>query len=125
MEQNDQPFSYTYSSGQQEEVQRIRKKYLPSEPDKMEQLRKLDQSVTKRGMILSLAVGILSTLVLGVGMCCTMVWTSLFIPGIFIGVLGIIGMGAAYPVYSAMVKRQRKKIAPQILRLSQELINNR
>ncbi len=116
-------FSYTYSAKQQEEIKNIRKKYLPKEEDKMEQLRKLDQNAAKPGKIVSLTLGIVGTLILGVGMCCTMVWADkLFIPGIVIGVIGIAAVLAAYPVYTHITKKQREKIAPEILRLTEELM---
>lgn len=116
-------FSYTYSAKQQEEIKNIRKKYLPKEEDKMEQLRKLDQNAAKPGKIASLTLGIVGTLTLGVGMCCTMVWADkLFIPGIVIGVIGIAAVLAAYPVYTHITKKQREKIAPEILRLTEELM---
>ena len=54
---NKNTFTYTYSAKQQEEVQRIRKKYLPPEEDKMEQLRRLDRSSTRKGTIVSIIVG--------------------------------------------------------------------
>lgn len=118
-------FRYTYSASQQAEIKRIREKYAPptQEEDKMERLRRLDASVTRPGAIVSLTVGIISTLLLGVGMCCTMVWTgALFIPGIIIGVIGIIGVIAAYPIYNRITKKQREKLAPEIMRLSDELM---
>lgn len=34
--------------------------------------------------------GILSTIVFGVGMCMTMVWSNLMLPGIIIGIIGIV-----------------------------------
>ena len=113
--QEKDSFHYTYSAKQQEEIARIRQKYAPPEEDKMETLRKLDASVTRKGMIVSL------TLILGIGMCCVMVWDGLFIPGIFIGMLGILGMIAAYPVYTHITQKQREKLAPEILRLTDEL----
>ena len=67
MEEKDKKFTYTYSAGEQEEIKNIRQKYLPPEENKMEQLRKLDESATKKGTIVSLIVGIISTLVLGIG----------------------------------------------------------
>lgn len=53
MDANGKTFTYTYSASQQEELKSIREKYAtPTEAeDKMEQLRKLDASVTKPGMI--------------------------------------------------------------------------
>ena len=123
MENKNETFTYTYSSKQQEEIRNIRSKYLPKEEDKMEQLRKLDQNAAKPGKIASLTLGIVGTLTLGVGMCCTMVWADkLFIPGIVIGVIGIAAVLAAYPVYTHITKKQREKIAPEILRLTEELM---
>lgn len=49
MEDDEKKFTYTYSAAEQEEVKKIRQKYLRPEENKMEQLRKLDESVTKRG----------------------------------------------------------------------------
>lgn len=117
-------FHYTYSARQQEEIRNIRKKYLPQEPkeDKMEQLRRLDRSAAKKGTRGSLIVGIAGCLLLGVGMCCTMVWTDrLFIPGIIIGIVGIIAVTISYPLYTHITRKERERIAPQILKLTEEL----
>lgn len=125
METNSRIFTYTYSASQQEELKRIREKYAAptEEEDKMERLRKLDAGVTKPGMIAALIVGTVSALILGFGMCCTMVWAdTLFIPGIAIGVIGIAGVCAAYPLYAHITKKQRRKLAPEIMRLTDELM---
>ena len=53
MESKNNSFHYTYSAKQQEEIQHIREKYLPKTEDKMEQLRRLDRSATKKGTIVS------------------------------------------------------------------------
>lgn len=122
MENNNQSFEYTYSAKQQDEIEKIRKKYLPKEEDKMDLLRKLDRDVTKPGTLWSLVIGIIGCLLLGIGMCCTMVWgESLFVIGIIVGVIGMAVMGIAYPVYMWLTKKQREKIAPQILALTEEL----
>lgn len=122
MNEKKEAFSYTYSSARQEEIRRIRDKYIPKEENKMEQLRRLDESAEKPGTIVSILVGIIGALLLGVGMCGTMVWTeTMFIPGIIIGVIGIAGVSSAYPVYSHITKRQREKLTPEIRRLLSEL----
>ena len=72
MEPQNNFFHYTYSAKQQEEIQHIREKYLPKAEDKMEQLRRLDRSATKKGTIVSVALGVIGCLVMGIGMCCTM-----------------------------------------------------
>ena len=125
MEEKKETFTYTYSAKEQEEIKKIRGKYTPptKEETSMEQLRRLDASATKGATVVSLIVGIISTLLLGVGMCCTMVWgETLFIPGVVIGIIGIAGVIAAYPIYNHMVKRKREKLAPEIMRLSDELL---
>lgn len=115
-------FTYSYSPKQQEEIRRIREKYLPGEPDELEQLRRLDRSVTRKATAGALVVGILGTLVLGLGMCCCMVWAErLFAAGIVIGILGIAGVVAAYPLYGAITKREKARLAPEILRLADKL----
>lgn len=116
-------FNYTYSAKQQEEIKRIRDKYVEQEEDKMEYLRKLDASVSQKAVIVSLVVGIIGTLLLGVGMSCTMVWKEgLFIPGVVIGVIGIAILSLAYPLYNKTLKKERERIAPEILRLTEELM---
>lgn len=116
-------FEFTYSAPEQSEIKMIREKYLPKEVTKMDQLRNLDEGVTKRGCAISIIHGTLYALLLGLGMSCCLVWAgSLFIPGIVIGCAGIIGVVATYPIYNHVVKQDREKIAPEILRLSEELM---
>ena len=116
-------FEYTYSAPAQDEVKRIRAKYLPKEVTKLDQLRALDAAVTKRGNAISIVHGILYSLILGLGMSCCMVWAGKwFVPGILIGCIGLAGVTATYPIYNHIVKQDREKIAPEILRLSEELI---
>ena len=114
-------FSYTYSASRQEEIKRIRQKYLPEEADKMERLRALDASVTQKSTLFSLIVGILSALILGVGMCCILVW-DLFALGILVGLVGIGGVAAAYPTYLFISERARARVAPEIIKLTDELL---
>lgn len=122
MEDKKETFIYTYSAKQQEEIRNIRKKYLPHEEDKMTQLRRLDQSAVKKGTVVSILVGVIGCLLLGVGMCCTMVWVQQwFIPGVAIGLIGIGAVAAAYPLYACITKKERERLAPQILKLTEEL----
>lgn len=122
METKKESFSYVYSAKQQEEINNIRKKYIQEEDDKMERLRRLDQSAAKPGTIAAMSIGIISCLIFGAGMCCTMVWTdTLFIPGIIIGIVGLAGLSAAYPIYTHITRKRREKLAPEILCLTDEL----
>ena len=88
----------------------------------METLRRLDREAEKPGMIAALVFGITGSLILGIGMCCTMVWSdSLLVLGIIVGILGIAILSCAYPLYKKVTQKQRDKIADQILALSEEL----
>ena len=115
-------FQYTYSAEKQSEIDAIRRKYLPQEEqeNKMEQLRKLDASLTTTALIVAMAVGIGSALVFGVGMCCFLVW-KLWVLGAVVCVIGVIGMLIAPWLYRKLVEKRRQKIAPEILRLIEEL----
>ena len=121
MEERQDTFHYTYSARQQSEIEQIRSKYLPPEENKMDQLRRLDRSATQKGTAVSIAMGVVGCLLLGVGMCCTMVWVDLFAVGIVVGVIGILVIAAAYPVYTRITRRERARLAPQILKLTEEL----
>ena len=120
---NENTFEYTYSAKRQEEIEKIMSKYVEKEEDKMEQLRKLDQSVERPGTIASIVIGVIGTLIMGGGMSLVMVWGgALLVSGILLGVIGITILGLAYPVYQSITKKQREKLAPQILALSEELL---
>lgn len=122
MEDNKETFEYTYSARQQQEIEQIRSKYLPKQESKMDQLRRLDQSATKKGTAVAIFLGVIGCLLLGIGMCCTMVWAEQwFLPGIIIGLIGIGVVVIAYPVFNRITKKQREKLAPQILKLTEEL----
>jgi hypothetical protein len=53
-----------------------------------------------------------------------MVWADkYFIIGIVVGITGIAILVAAYPLFVHITKKQREKIAPEILKLTEELSN--
>lgn len=116
-------FSYSYSAKEQEEIKAIRAKYIPKEENKLERLRRLDAGATRKGTITALTLGILSALLLGLGMSCTLVWAGKwFIPGIVIGVVGIAGIVSAYPLYKYLVRKERARLTQEILQLTDELL---
>ncbi len=129
-------FQYNYSAKEQAELKKIREKYITNQTSPelsgIEKIRKLDAGVTKKGMIVSLIFGIVGTLLMGFGM--SLIMTDLkeilgsyrdtaLIIGIIIGFVGMIGVIVAYPLYQHITARERKKIAPEILRLTDELMN--
>jgi F0F1-type ATP synthase assembly protein I len=126
--EHKEEFSFTYSAQQQKEVEEIRKKYLPKEEDKMEQLRRLHAIPTQKAQAASLAVGVIGALILGTGMsvCLTDIGAALgslaMVIGILVGVVGMVLVALAYPLYNRVLKKNRDKIAPEILRLSDELL---
>ena len=135
MENNNENngFQYTYSAKEQAELKRIRDKYTkPTEvEDKMDRLRRLDASVTNTAQAIALVFGVIGTLILGFGM--SLVMTDLtealgisgdvaMVIGIIVGIVGGILASLAYPIYNAIVKAKRKKLAPEIIRLTDELM---
>ena len=126
--ENNETFKMTYSAQQQEEIESIRKKYLPKEESKIEQLRALDAAVNQKASMVSILVGVLGALLLGLGMSLVMTdFGSIFgaaaLPlGIVVGVLGMAIVALAYPLYNRTLKKEREKNAPEILRLSDELM---
>ena len=131
--ENKETFHYIYSAKEQEEIKAIRKKYAAPEQteDKMAQLRRLDAAVTQKATSVSLVFGIIGALFLGVGMSLTMTDLSkilgvnemmAMVIGIVIGIVGIVLVSLAYPLYNRIVKKEREKIAPEIIRLTDELM---
>ena len=122
MESNKESFEYTYSAAQQAEIERIKNKYLPKQENKLEQLKKLDASVTRPGTIAGLILGIVGCLVFGGGMsCCLLASDVLWIQGIILGIAGIVLMAMAYPMYNKITAKEKERIAPIILALTEEL----
>lgn len=121
----DNTFCYNYSSTRNTEVERIRKKYTPIQESKFERLKKLDLRVQNAGITESLIIGIIGALVFGVGMCFGLDalhgadWLTLVF-----GIAGLIIMLPAYPIYKRRARKIKAELTPEILRLSEEIINS-
>lgn len=122
--------SYVFSSDQQKEVRKIYQKYAapgdgkqaPSEEEeKMAQLRKLDRSVTRCGNIAACGAGFGGAVIHGIGTALIQDGTR-FTLGTVIALAGLLLFLAAYPLYSLAVKRQRRRVEAQILKLCRELM---
>lgn len=131
--ENKGTFNYTYSAKEQEEIRNIRKKYAAPEKteDKMEQLRRLDAAVTQKATVVSLVFGVIGALILGTGMSLAMTEIGemfglqgaiAMLVGILIGIIGIVLVCVAYPIYNRITKKEREKIAPEIIRLTDALM---
>ena len=127
---DNESFSYTYSAKEQAELENIRKKYLPKEEDKMAELRRLDRIPHQRAQVWSLCFGIVGTLLMGIGMSMAMTTfgdallgeNMSMALGIVIGIIGMVPMALAYPIYNRVLKKESQRIAPEILRLTDELM---
>ena len=134
MENKDnETFRLTYSSKEQEEIKAIRKKYAAPEEkeDKLAQLRRLDASVTQKATTAAIIFGVIGTLILGFGMSIAMTDLSeilgtfrsfAMLVGSAVGVIGIILVCSAYPIFNYIIKKERKKIASEIIRLTDDLM---
>ena len=118
-------FSYQYSAKDHAEIQAIRKKYLPRSESKLEELKRLDQTVQSSGVAESLCAGIGGAIILGFGLCLAMqvIGSGLFtmVLGAFVGGIGITGMLVAYPIYRKVFDTTKEKYAPRILELAADL----
>ena len=127
----NEKFRYTYSAEEQEELKKIREKYTHREESKIERLRRLDKGVTAKAQIYAITFGVIGILILGFGMSLAMSDLSAILGshrdmamviGIPVGLVGGVLATLAYPMYNLIVKRERKKIAPEIIRLTDELM---
>ena len=107
-------------------AEQIANEYAPKDTSRVVALRKLDAKAKLPATIFTYSFGIISALVLGVGMCLTMGQigsgtTFSFVAGIVIGVVGMIGMGVNYPVYKKILASGKQKYAFEIMELAKEI----
>lgn len=128
MENNNQSFNYTYDAAMQAEVEKIRKKYIQPQESKLDQLRKLDASAHQKAQSVAIALGVIGCLILGTGMSLfltelgALLGNLAMVLGVLVGLVGIVLVALAYPVYNRILKKERERIAPEILRLTEELL---
>lgn len=103
----------------------IAKEYAPRDNSKIVALRKLDAKAKLPATVFTYTLGILSTLVAGLGMCLSMQvigGTTLFTAlGIVIGIVGFAGAGVNYPLYKKMLEKGKKKYAFEIVELARQI----
>lgn len=120
-------FNFKYTAPTEEErkeIDSIRRQYLPQEhvESKMDRLRRLDALVKNTAIVWSLCLGVVGTLVLGLGLTMILEW-SIWLWGIVLMVIGSVPMAIAYPVYKLALNKGKAKYGDEILRLSGELLN--
>ena len=107
-------------------AEQIANEYAPKDTSKVVALHKLDAKAKLPATVFTYTVGILSALVLGVGMCLAMGQigsgtTGSFVLGIIVGVLGMAGMSINYPIYKRILANGKKKYAFEIMELAKEI----
>ena len=119
MNKNDQDFL----------VQKIRTQYTEKENTKLDELTALDKKVKKPANIFGYTFGSISALIMGSGM--SLVMTEIgsvigisnpLVPGIIIGVIGMIMAIINYPIYKSILTSRKKKYGEEILKLSEKLM---
>lgn len=122
-------FTFAYSAPTEEErreIESIRSQYLPSgsAESKLEQLRKLNKRVHSVPKAAAVALGIAGLLMFGGGLSLSLEqpfgWA--LAAGIAISVCGIAVMACAKPLYSALLKRAKKKYGDTVIKLTSELL---
>ena len=103
----------------------IAKEYAPKNTSKIIALRKLDRKAKRPANIFTYTFGIVSSLILGTGMCFAMQvignsMTDMLI-GIIVGIIGIIGCSINYPIYKKILECGKKKYAYEIVELAKEI----
>ena len=118
-------FKYTApTEAERKEIDSIRRQYSPQEQteSKMERLRRLDSLVKNTAIIWSLVFGVLGALIFGLGLTMILEW-SIWLWGVVLMVIGSVPMAIAYPIYKLLLKKYKNRYGEEILRLSEELLN--
>ena len=109
-------------------AEHIANEYAPKQTSKVKALKKLDAKAKNPANIFTFTFGIISSLVLGIGMCLSMGVIGSASPlmigiGIVIGCLGILGVSVNYPAYKKILAKSKNKYAQDIIRLANEIAN--
>ena len=120
MNKNDQEFL----------VQKIRTQYTEKQHTDLDELKDLDRKVKRPANVFAYIFGSISALIMGSGM--SLVMTDIgqkvgiakpMIPGIVIGVAGMLMAIANYPIYKGILGSRRKKYADKIIALSNKIMH--
>lgn len=111
-------------------AEQLANEYAPKDTSKVIALKKLDARAKLPATVVTYSLGIVSALVMGVGMCLAMKVigsgsAAMFVVGIIIGIIGMVGMGINYPVYKKMLEKGKQKYAFDIIKLAKEISDNK
>lgn len=107
-------------------AEHIANQYSKTKESKVIALRKLDRKAKRPAEIFAYTNGIIMSLILGIGMCLSMkVIGNAFIPGIVIGIIGIIGIGVNYPLYKKILETSKEKYSYDIIKLANEIAESK
>lgn len=123
---SENKFKYTYSAPTQEErreIESIRAAYERNpRAEKLARLRRLNARVKNAAMSIALSLGIIGVLVFGLGMAMTLSW-GMIAAGVAVSAAGIVPMALTAPAYNFILRRGKKKYGEEIVRLSEELLD--
>ncbi len=109
-------------------AEQIANEYAVKETSKVKALRRLDAKAKNPAFIFAFTFGILSSLVLGVGMCLCMGVIGgggalMMTLGVIIGCIGIVGVSVNYPLFKRILTKSKNKYATDIIKLANEIAN--
>lgn len=106
-------------------AEQLANEYAPKNDSKVIALRKLDAKAKMPATVFTYTFGIIAALVMGVGMCLSMgvigSGAAMFALGVALGIIGLIGMGINYPIYTRMLAKGKQKYAFEIMELAKEI----
>lgn len=107
-------------------AEQIANEYAPKETSKVKALKRLDNKVKLPTTIFAYTFGIVSSLILGLGMCLAMKVIGsgsalMMTLGIVIGCVGIVGVSINYPIYKKWLNSRKNKYANDIITLAKEI----
>ncbi len=107
-------------------AEQLANEYAPKDTSKVVALRKLDARAKLPATVFTYTLGVIASLILGVGMCLSMKvigsgTTAMFVLGIILGVIGIVGVSVNYPIYKKLLAKGKQKYAFEIMELAKEI----
>ncbi len=117
-------FNYTYTASSEKDkklARSLRGKYAQKTNTKMDRLREIDKKINTIPVALSLTVGVVGTLIFGLGLALALEW-ALYLWGVIVGVVGFIVLIVAYPLYSLIQKHNLKKYEEEVMKLTSEIL---